>query len=111
METPPFQGSSSMSLNSPLSREGLEGNSLGAIANRIQNLEQLGLNLDFRMVITLIQFIVKLDILQNVRRKDFTALMAEEIQSGGELHGCSLRQGKRWRTWGTRLAEFAGAST
>lgn len=86
-----------------------EGNSLGAIAGRIQNLERKGMDRDLETVISLIQFAVKLDILQEASKKDFTNLIRDEVQSGGELFGCTERQGKRWRAWGTRLVEFAGA--
>jgi hypothetical protein len=86
-----------------------KGNSLGAIAGRILNLERKGVDIDLETAINLIQFRLKLDILQEKKKKDFTTLIREEIQSGGDLMNCSERQGKRWRAWGSRLAEFAGA--
>jgi hypothetical protein len=54
-------------------------------------------------------FALKLDILQDERKEDFSALIRKEIIGGG-LVGCSEYQGKRWRAWGTRLVEFFGAS-
>ena len=59
---------------------------------------------------SLIQFFMKLNILQEERNKDFATLIREEIQSvRGELAGFTERQGKRWRALGTRLVEFVGA--
>jgi hypothetical protein len=86
-----------------------EGNNLGAIAARIQYLEKKGVDLEFETAINLIQFALKLDILQDERKEDFSALIRKEITGGG-LVGCSEFQGKRWRAWGTRLVEFVGAS-
>ena len=82
---------------------------MGAIARRIRNLEKTGVDLDIETAISLIQFTLKLDIMQEATKKDFKTLIREEIQSGGEMLGCTERQGKRWRGWGSRLAEFAGA--
>lgn len=107
LATPLFTQSSSISFISVPSQE---QNSLRAIANRISNLERQEFNLNLGMVISLIQFALKLHILHKTTLKDFTALIGEEIQSGGELEGFSDHQGKRWRSWGSRLAEFAGAS-
>lgn len=87
-----------------------EGNSLGAIASRLRKREEKGDGVNFDIAISLIQFALKLDILQEERNQDFTTLIREEIQSlGGELAGYTERQGKRWRAWGTRLVEFVGA--
>lgn len=86
-----------------------EENSLGAIANRIRNLEKKGMDLDFEMAISLIKFELKLDILHREKKKDFATIVREEIQPGRELDGCSVHQGKRWRAWGSRLVELAGA--
>jgi hypothetical protein len=81
---------------------------LREIATRIQNLEKKGIDLEFETVINLIQFALKLDILQQETKKDFKTLIKDEIHSGG-LVGYTERQGKRWRAWGFKLVEFAGA--
>jgi hypothetical protein len=103
--TPSFSVLRASSIPSDQSRG---GNSLGEIAGRIRNLEKKGFDLDFEIAISLIQFALKLDVLQEENEKDFKTLVREEIQSGG-LVGCTERQGKRWRAWGYRLVEFAGA--
>jgi hypothetical protein len=98
------------SLPSSIPALSYEGNSLRAIAGRIGKREEKGNELDLDMAISLIQFSLKLDILQDERNKDFATLIREEIQSaGGELVAFTERQGKRWRAWGTRLVEFVGA--
>jgi len=97
------------SIPSSISGLSYEGNTLRAIAGRIQKQEKKGFDHDFETAISFIQFALKLDILQEARNKDFTTLIREEIQAGGELVGCTERQGKRWRAWGTRLVEFVGA--
>lgn len=94
---------------SSISVQSYEGNSLGEIAGRIQNLEKKGFDLDLEIAISYIQFALKLDFLREAKRKDVTTLIREEIQSGGDLVGCTERQGKRWRGWGIRLVEFVGA--
>jgi hypothetical protein len=109
LDTPGLGVGRPSSILSSTSVQPLEGNSLGAIASRIRNQEKKGVDLDFQSAISIIQFGLKLDILQEAKKKDFTTLIREEIQSGGELDGCTERQGKRWRAWGSRLAEFAGA--
>jgi hypothetical protein len=85
-----------------------EGHSLGEIASRLRNLEKKGIDIEFETAINLIQFALKLDFLQEKNKKDFKTLIKDEIHSG-RLVGCTERQGKRWRAWGFKLVEFAGA--
>ena len=63
------------------------------------------MDLDFEMAISLIQFTLKLDLLHEEKKKDFTTLIREEIQS----ESCSIHQEKHWRAWGSKLGELAGA--
>ena len=69
----------------------------------------MGMELDFGRAITLIQFAIKLDILQAARKMYFSDLIRVEVKAGQELESCSECQGKCWRAWGSRLLEFAGA--
>jgi hypothetical protein len=105
-DTPSLRGSSKSS--SVISVQLPGGNSLGTIALRIQNLAKKGMDLDFEMGISFIQFAFKLDILREAERKEITTLIREGVDSG-ELVSCSECQAKRWRGWGTRLAEFVGS--
>lgn len=81
---------------------------MGEIASRLRNLEKIGFDIEFKTTINLIQFALKLDFLQEEEKKDFKTLIRDEIHSG-RLVGCTERQGKRWRAWGFKLLEFAGA--
>ena len=81
---------------------------MGEIASRLRNLEKIGFDIEFKTTINLIQFALKLDFLQEEEKKDFKTLIRDESQSG-RLVGCTERQGKRWRAWGFKLLEFAGA--
>lgn len=78
------------------------------IAGRIQNQVKHGMDHDFDTAITFIQFALKLEILKEAEGKDITTLIKERIESG-ELVGCTDRQGKRWRGWGSRLIDFVGS--
>lgn len=101
-ETPIVRPSSSISFQLQV------GNSLGMIAGRIQNQVKHGMDHDFDTAITFIQFALKLEILKEAEGKDITTLIKERIESG-ELVGCTDRQGKRWRGWGSRLIDFVGS--
>ena len=52
-------------------------------------LEKTGVDLDIEMAISLIQFTVKLDIMQETTKEGFKTLIREEIQSGREMLGCT----------------------
>ena len=58
----------------------LTQNSLGAIATCIQNQETMGMELDFERAITLIQFTIKLDILQATKNMYFSDLIRVEVE-------------------------------
>ena len=68
----------------------------------------MGLEWGYQTAINLIQFAIKLDILQATCKKNLMKVIRREMKKG-ELAGCTERQGKRWMEWGCRFAEFAGA--
>jgi hypothetical protein len=95
---------------------GDNSNSLGAIAWRIQNTEKKGIMLEYLNALSLIQFVIKLDVLREARQVNSSIdVIREERKPGGSLWSdegipvCSESQVKDWRQCGSQLAEFAGA--
>ena len=91
-------------------------NSLGAIAWQIQNTEKKGIMLEYQNALSLIQFVIKLDVLWEARQVDsLIDVIHEERKPGGSLWSdegilvCSESQFKDWQQCGSQLAEFAGA--
>lgn len=90
--------------------------SLGAIASRIMKGDIKGIILEYENTLSLIQFVIKLDVLCEARGLNSTMdVIREEMKPGGSLWGdegkpiCSESQVKVWRQCGYQLAEFAGA--
>lgn len=90
--------------------------SLGVIAGRIKKSNKTGIMLEYESSLSLIQFIVKLDVLRETRGVNSTMdIIREEMKPGGSLGSdegkpiFSESQVKDWRQCGYQLAEFAGA--
>ena len=59
-------------------------NSLGAIAWRIQNTEKKGIMLEYQNALSLIQFVIKLDVLQEARQVNSSIDIIREERKPGE---------------------------
>lgn len=89
--------------------------SLGAIASRIKMTEKRGIMAEFENSLSLIQFSIKLDILQEARGMNSSKVILQEMTPGGSLWSnegiaiCTDSQAKNWRQCGCQLAAFVGA--
>lgn len=97
---------SSSAIYSP-SEDPKSSNNLAAIAHRIINCEERGVELDFEMAISLIRFILKLEFLQETGGEEYAIqVIRQEVDRTGIF---TVPQAKRWRDWGYRLTRLAGA--
>src|ERR1700678_2859326 len=75
----PTTSSASSTRNVP-SPFGVGGSSLGAIVARVKGTEKRGLMLEFEHTITLIQFVIKLDVLSEAEAKSTLDIIREAMQ-------------------------------
>jgi hypothetical protein len=98
--------SSTPSATSATSASEENPHSLSAIAHSIVDCADKSVEVDFKMGINLIKFILKLELLQESNKMSNIDVMRQEVERTGRF---TITQGKRWRDWGSRLLAFVEA--